>query len=509
MKTGLKISVITLIVLVVGFAVLVLVDDTCACRPPASVLAARRTGWPDGSGIPPSSIPVPPQVMISVWNEPEVGTIFEVRAIPSLITNPIYLFLLREDSETDPIRFWLLDDPAAHAEFIETFNSRSRHLQMTNAALDGDEFVATFVAVAAGQIEINFRVDGEMPAFFVGSGGIEGSWRTLIIREPIAPELAPDIRLVAELTGRDLDNSVSTIFDLAWSPDGKRLVTNGSDDSVAIWNVEAAQVEQRLFGHTVPAVFVISWSPNGKYIVTGGMDKVVDVWDAETGDLLYSLYDAGNWIRSVAWSPDGKLFATGDSNNVVRVWNAESGGLLWRLTGHRSDVLGMAWSPDGRLLATVDAGIERSGRDYIESDSYGFVMLWDIETGEQVAVLRGHTYVVIDVDWSPDGSRLATIGLDDTVRIWDVTTGETLFVLAEHTDDLHAVAWSPNGRYIASGGTDAILRIWDAERGQIVKRVYEFPGAIYAIDWSPDGRWLAYGGGGGLVRIVEVSSPTP
>ena len=77
--------------------------------------------------------------------------------------------------------------------------------------------------------------------------------------------------------------------------------------------------------------------------------------------------------------------------------------------------------------------------------------LWDVQTGEQLATLKGHTDGVYSVAFSPDGSTLASGSADNTVRLWDVQTGEQLRTLEGHTDGVTSVAFSPDGSTLASG----------------------------------------------------------
>ena len=63
--------------------------------------------------------------------------------------------------------------------------------------------------------------------------------------------------------------------------------------------------------------------------------------------------------------------------------------------------------------------------------------------------------------FSPDGTRLATVGAERRIRIWDVATGAVLSTLTGHTDNLLTVDWSPDGRTLASGGDDLTTRLWN------------------------------------------------
>jgi DNA-binding beta-propeller fold protein YncE len=96
----------------------------------------------------------------------------------------------------------------------------------------------------------------------------------------------------------------------------------------------------------------VAFSPDGKRIVTGSFDKTAKVWDAVTGKEGFALKGHKNWVNAVAFSPDGQRIVTGSEDNTVKVWNAQGGQELLTLKGHTSVVLSVAFSPDGKRLVT-------------------------------------------------------------------------------------------------------------------------------------------------------------
>jgi WD40 repeat protein len=110
-------------------------------------------------------------------------------------------------------------------------------------------------------------------------------------------------------------------------------------------------------------------------------------------------------VRSAAFSPDGSRIVTASSDKTARIWEIATGRELAVLRGHDGDVSSAAFSPDGSRAVT--ASLDNTA------------CIWDIATATQIAVLRGHDGDVSSAAFSPDGSRIVTASFDKTARIWD------------------------------------------------------------------------------------------
>src|SRR5439155_34653 len=101
--------------------------------------------------------------------------------------------------------------------------------------------------------------------------------------------------------------------------------------------------------------------------------------------------------------------------------------------------------------------------------------IWDVDTGEQLQVLKGHDKRVWSAVFTPDGRRVFSGGDDGTARLWDAETGAELRRFAGHTQSINSVAVSPDGRYGLTGSWDGTIRLWNLKTGLDTRRFEDAP----------------------------------
>ena len=332
--------------------------------------------------------------------------------------------------------------------------------------------------------------------------------------------------------GRDARRDTQALSAVAFSPDGKRVLTGSWDKTARLWDAATGARSRRSTGHT-DRVTAVAFSPDGKRVLTGSYDKTARLWDAATGARSRRSTGHTDLVAAVAFSPDGKRVLTGSSTDGAAVGRGDRRPVA-TLEGTRTVVSAVAFSPDGKRVLTGSS--DKTAR------------LWDAATGKPVATLEGHTGRVI-------GGRLlarrqarphrllgqhgAAVGRGDRqpVATLEGHTGLSGRSPSRPTASgsspapgttrhgcgtrrpaprsrrsratqrhVYAVAFSPDGKRVLTGSYDKTARLWDAATGEAVATLEGHTGAVDAVAFSPDGKRVLTGSDDKTARLWHVFS---
>ena len=236
--------------------------------------------------------------------------------------------------------------------------------------------------------------------------------------------------------------------------------------------------------------FSVAFSPDGDILATGG-HGIVKLWDTDSGKSLRTMEVPSNHIHSLAFSPDGQMMAAGGNDgNAIRLWDSNSWEELRTLEMPIISVRSLAFSPDGSLFAATGHSLNQ----YWHSGDDGIVILWDVETWQELHSFDPEFWAESSLAFSPDGQILAVGGYDG-IGLWDTVSWERLHTMEAHTNDL---TFSPDGQTLASGGMETVI-LWESETGSQLHMLEGYDDAVMSLAFSPDGRLVAAAGWKGVV----------
>ena len=296
---------------------------------------------------------------------------------------------------------------------------------------------------------------------------------------------------------KTLKKHIEPINAVAFSPDGKYLLSGSDDKTMVLWDIENETVLNEYPGdhkkfHTVDFMSngeeiiagvgnklkiypkaggtPLVLSGHGTFIwsfqmtkdetrgVSGSLDPGFWYWDLEENKPIVQLKGHEESTMAVAISQDGKYLASGSRDMKIVIWEADSQKIKHSFKAHSDNIYSLAFTPDSKYLLSAS-------RD-------GSIKLWDVETGEKIHTYNRHTKPVMCISISPDGRHFLSASLDETIRLWEISNGKCLYTYIDHEGPVNTVRYSPDGKYFASGSNDNTVIVWSIGKRVVAEYYY-------------------------------------
>ncbi len=286
------------------------------------------------------------------------------------------------------------------------------------------------------------------------------------------------------------NNYYSHARSLELSPDGERILI-GSRTMAAEYKIDGYEQLKRFTGHQGAAVTAVAYCKDPSQLLTGSRDGSIRRWDRETPEVLLRWCPHAAYCTHIRVSPDGSRVLSYGGGMVVESDTATGlPTIAWER--HTQGVEAVAVLPDGQRV--------------VSGSSDTTLRLWDITTGEALAVIEGATLGAYAVAVAPDGSKLAAGCKDGVVREFSLPDGNLIRELAGHLGYVRSVAYTPDGRRLLSSAGDGRVRIWSADSDETIHVMREHRGGVLSVAVSADGRQALSGGRDGTVRLWDLEA---
>jgi len=328
-----------------------------------------------------------------------------------------------------------------------------------------------------------------------------------------------DVATGAEM--RRFEGHSADVNAVAFSPDGRSILTGSDDKTVVLWNAVTGAEQRRFLGHT-GAVTALAFNPKGRFAISGSADKTARVWDLEANKEVRRFTGSSWTVHGIVFSPRGDrvfLYSTGrdfddTDNGYAALWDPDTETELRRFSIENEAVSSVAFAPDGRSVLVATLGTKPGMKHPI-------ARLWDVGSWAEIRQFSGSNSLdgANFVAFSPDGqsvwfggAKLLSHGPGlfngHAVEVLDLRTGATAVVYQRRDSGFRVRGLSPNGHDLLMDGTALFpdVFIWDTVKQRNLTRFESTKWAgVSSLGASPDGKFLITAKGTNLDILNGIS----
>uniref|UniRef100_A0A1B0B821 WD repeat-containing protein 55 homolog n=1 Tax=Glossina palpalis gambiensis TaxID=67801 RepID=A0A1B0B821_9MUSC len=286
------------------------------------------------------------------------------------------------------------------------------------------------------------------------------------------------------------------IFTLAWTPEGRRLVTGASSGEFTLWNGLTFNFETILQAHDT-SVRTMVWSHNDSWMVTGDHGGYVKYWQSNMNNVkMFQAHKEA--IRGISFSPTDNKFVSCSDDGTLRIFDFLRCQEEKILRGHGADVKCVHWHPQKGLIVSGS------------KDNQQPIKLWDPKSGGALATLHAHKSTVMDLKWNDNGNWLVTASRDHLLKLFDLRNlKEETQVFRGHKKEASSVSWHPiHEGLFCSGGSDGAILFWNVGTDKEIGGVETAHDSIvWTLAWHPLGHILCSGSNDHTIKFWTRNRP--